>query len=399
MTDIQAYRDQAKAWLATQIAEFGAAARKGLNEDQDLALGRRWQATKYAAGYSGITWPKAHGGQGLSPLEKLAFEQEEIKHGFPNSYFGISLGMPVPIMLRYAPLPWSRERAEAALRGDEIWCQLFSEPAAGSDLAGLRTRAVKDGDDWVINGQKLWTSYAHLSDYAVIVVRTDPTVLKHRGLTYFWLNMKSPGVTVLRIKLADGGSHVNEVFFDDVRVPDSQRMGAVGGGFGVAMETLFIERYSATDPAGFGPPLDLFVELANMVEINGKPASQDGRIRKELARNFAMRSALESINRRAQLSMEAGMEPGPEGSLHKLVSVRSRQKLSELAIDLQGVAGLAWEADAEVKANWTASWMNAPTGRIAGGADEMLLNTIAEKILGLPQDHRPDKAVPFDQIP
>ena len=399
MSDIEAYRQRAKAWLETQVAEFGAAARIGLSEDEDLALGRRWQATKYAAGYSGITWAKENGGQGLSPLEKLAYEQEEIKHGFPNAYFGISLGMPVPIMLRYGPPGWKVERAKAALRGDEIWCQLFSEPAAGSDLAGLRTRAVKDGDDWIINGQKLWTSYAHLSDYAVIVVRTDPTVLKHRGLTYFWLDMKAPGVTVRRVRLAGGDAHVNEVFFDDVRISDAQRMGPVGGGFGVALETLVIERYSATDPAGFGPPLGLFIDLAKEMEVGGKPAVEDGRIRKEIARNYAMRSALESINRRAQLSIEAGMEPGPEGALHKLVSVRSRQKLSEFAIDLQGNAGLAWDEQATVKANWTASWMNAPTGRIAGGADEMLLNTIAERILGLPQDHRPDKSVPFDQIP
>ena len=399
MSDIEAYRQRAKAWLETQVAEFGAAARIGLSEDEDLALGRRWQATKYAAGYSGITWAKENGGQGLSPLEKLAYEQEEIKHGFPNAYFGISLGMPVPIMLRYGPPGWKVERAKAALRGDEIWCQLFSEPAAGSDLAGLRTRAVKDGDDWIINGQKLWTSYAHLSDYAVIVVRTDPTVLKHRGLTYFWLDMKAPGVTVRRVRLAGGDAHVNEVFFDDVRISDAQRMGPVGGGFGVALETLVIERYSATDPAGFGPPLGLFIDLAKEMEVGGKPAVEDGRIRKEIARNYAMRSALESINRRAQLSIEAGMEPGPEGALHKLVSVRSRQKLSEFAIDLQGNAGLAWDEQATVKANWTASWMNAPTGRIAGGADEMLLNTIAERILGLPQDYRPDKSVPFDQIP
>ena len=399
MSDIEAYRQRAKAWLETQVAEFGAAARIGLSEDEDLALGRRWQATKYAAGYSGITWAKENGGQGLSPLEKLAYEQEEIKHGFPNAYFGISLGMPVPIMLRYGPPGWKVERAKAALRGDEIWCQLFSEPAAGSDLAGLRTRAVKDGDDWIINGQKLWTSYAHLSDYAVIVVRTDPTVLKHRGLTYFWLDMKAPGVTVRRVRLAGGDAHVNEVFFDDVRISDAQRMGPVGGGFGVALETLVIERYSATDPAGFGPPLGLFIDLAKEMEVGGKPAVEDGRIRKEIARNYAMRSALESINRRAQLSIEAGMEPGPEGALHKLVSVRSRQKLSEFAIDPQGNAGLAWDEQATVKANWTASWMNAPTGRIAGGADEMLLNTIAERILGLPQDYRPDKSVPFDQIP
>jgi alkylation response protein AidB-like acyl-CoA dehydrogenase len=176
-------------------------------------------------------------------------------------------------------------------------------------------------------------------------------------------------------------------------------MSPVGGGFGVAMETLMIERYVATDSGGFGPHLDLFIDLAKHVEINGRPAIEDGRIRQQIARNYAMRSALEAITTRALLAMQAGRTPGPEGSLNKLVAVRSRQKLSELAIDLQGGPGLAFDPHALVKENWTTSWLNAPTGRIAGGADEMLLNTIAEKILGLPQDHRPDKNVPFNQIP
>jgi alkylation response protein AidB-like acyl-CoA dehydrogenase len=286
-----------------------------------------------------------------------------------------------------------------ALRGEEIWCQLFSEPAGGSDLAGLRTRAETDGNGWRLNGQKLWTSYAQYSDYGVIVARTDPTVAKHKGLTYYWVDMHAKGVDVRPIKLASGGSHVNEVFFDDVRVEDSQRMGAIGSGFAVAMATLMIERYQATDSGGFGPHLDTFVEHVRGLEVSGKPALEDSRVRSQIARNHAMRAGLESITARAMLMMQAGMEPGPEGSLNKLVSVRSRQKLSELALDLAGPAGLAISPSSNRKADWGYSWIDAPTGRIAGGADEMLLNTIAEKILGLPQDHRPDKGVPFNQIP
>jgi alkylation response protein AidB-like acyl-CoA dehydrogenase len=160
-----------------------------------------------------------------------------------------------------------------------------------------------------------------------------------------------------------------------------------------------IERYTATDSAGFGPHLDLFISLAKEVQLGGKPAIEDGRIRQQIARNYAMRNGLEAITARAMLMMMAGMEPGPEGSLNKLVSVRSRQKLSELAIDLQGTDALHFDDHASGKDSWQASWISAPTGRIAGGADEMLLNTIAERILGLPQDHRPDKGVPFNQIP
>ncbi len=397
MSALEEYRATAKAWLEINAPRHGSSARRGLSDSADLALGREWQRLKYDAGYAGISWKQEFGGQGLSALEKLAFEQEEMRYGVPTEYFGISLGMPVPIILRYLPDGWKQERAHAALRGEEIWCQMFSEPAAGSDLAAIRTRAVNDGDDWVIDGQKLWTSYAQYSDYGVIVVRTDPTLPKHKGLTYFWIDMRSPGVTVRPLRLAAGDFRVNEVFFDGVRVPDDQRLGPVNGGFGVAMETLVIERYSATDPTGFGPPLAMLMECARAASLNGAPAIKDGRVRERIAGNFAIQNGLAAIHRKALLSIEAGLPPGSEGALHKLVSVRARQKLSEFAIDLAGSSGVRIDRDATAKDSWQASWIAAATGRIAGGTDEMLLNTIAEKILGLPQDHRPDKGQPFNQ--
>ncbi len=400
MSGLDSYREKARAWLESVAGEFGREARRGLSEAEDLALGRRYQRAKFDAGYAGINWPVAMGGQGGSHLEKMTFDTEEMTFGMPSGYFGISLGMPVPMIMQFAEdKAWVRERVIAALKGEEIWCQLFSEPSGGTDLAALRTKAEQDGNGWRITGQKLWTSWAHYSDYGVIVTRSDPTVPKHKGLTYFWVDMRAPGVEVRPIKLAGGDSHVNEVFFDNVRVEDSQRMGAVGGGFGLAITTLMIERYIATDSAGFGPPLDLFVELAKDTIINGRPAIEDGRIRSSIARNYAMRAGLEAITARAMQMMQAGMEPGPEGSLNKLVAVRSRQKLSELAIDLKGAEGIAFDPHAFGKEDWTFSWLNAPTGRIAGGSDETLLNTIAERILGLPQDHRPDKGIPFNQIP
>jgi alkylation response protein AidB-like acyl-CoA dehydrogenase len=400
MSDVEIYRAKARAWLASAAVEFGRDARRGLSEVDDLALARRYQRAKYDASYAGINWPTEIGGQGLSHLEKVAFETEELAFGMPTGYFAISLGMPVPVLIRFGTdREWVRERVRAALCGTEIWCQLFSEPAAGSDLAGLRTRAEPDGNGWRLNGQKVWTSWAQYSDYGVIVARTDPAKPKHQGLTYFWVDMKAPGVTVRPIKLAGGDSHVNEVFFDDVKLTDAQRMSPVDGGFAVAMATLMIERYAATDSAGFGPHLGLFIDLARELEVNERPALADGRVRSAIARNYAMRAGLESITTRAMLMMQAGMEPGPEGSLNKLVAVRSRQRLSELAIDLQGSAGFGFDRMASDTDDWAMSWINAPTGRIAGGADEMLLNTIAERILNLPQDHRPDKGIAFNRIP
>jgi len=405
MSELEAYRAKARAWLESMAPKYGREARRGMSEEESLAMGREFQALKYEAGYAGINWPKEIGGQGLSNLHKIAYDSEEMNFGMPTVFFGISLGMPVPILMRYGMgennehFPWVKERVIKALRGEEIWCQLFSEPSGGSDLAGLRTKAEPDGNGWRMTGQKIWTSWAQYCDYGVIVVRTDPTVEKHKGLTYFWVDMKAKGVDVRPIKLAGGDSHVNEVFFDDVRLEDSQRMSPVGGGFGVALATLMIERYIATDSGGFGPHLDVFVDLVKGLEINGRPALKDGRVRQQIARNHAMRAGLDSITSRAFQMMQAGMQPGPEGSLQKLVSVRSRQKLSELAMDLEGVLSLDFDPHAYVKEDWGASWLNAPTGRIAGGSDEVLLNTIAERILGLPQDHRPDKGVPFNAIP
>jgi alkylation response protein AidB-like acyl-CoA dehydrogenase len=400
MTDLDSYRLKARAWLESVEPRFGTGARAGLSELDDLAAGRRYQRAKFLAGYAGINWSPDFGGQGLSPLHKVIFEQEEARFDLPGGYFGVSLGIAVPVVMHYAPdREWARERVIAALKGEDIWCQLFSEPSGGSDLAGLRTKAEVHGNGWKLNGQKLWTTMAQYSDYGVIVARHDPTLPKHKGLTFFWVDMRAPGITVRPIKLAAGDSHVNEVFFDDVVLSDANRISAVGAGFATAMATLMIERYSAADPAGFGPPLDRFIALAQECEINGRPAIEDGRIRSSIARAYAMRSGLEAITTRAMAMMQAGMEPGPEGSLNKLVAVRSRQRLSELAIDLMGNLGLGWDRRATTREDWVASWLGAPTLRIAGGADEMLLNTIAERILGLPQDHRPDKGVPFNQIP
>jgi len=400
MSDIETFRAKARAFLESMAPKYARAARTGNTVEQDLALGRQYMAAKYDAGFAGINWSPEFGGQGLSNLHKIAFDAEEMQYGMPVQFFGISLGMPIPMMIHYGQdRDFVKERVTKALRGEEIWCQLFSEPSGGSDLAALRTKVEPDGNGWRMNGQKVWTSWAQYCDYGVIVTRSDPTVAKHKGLTYFWVDMKAPGVEVRPIKLAGGDSHVNEVFFDNVRLEDEQRMGEVGGGFGLALHTLMIERYIATDSAGFGPHLDEFVKLAKSAQIHGRPAIEDGRIRSEIARNHAMRAGLDSITRRAMLMMQAGMQPGPEGSLQKLVAVRSRQKLSELALDLQGTGALPFDEHASVKDDWGTSWLNAPTGRIAGGSDEVLLNTIAEKVLGLPQDHRPDKGIPFNQIP
>ncbi|WP_395649778.1 acyl-CoA dehydrogenase family protein [Brevundimonas sp.] len=392
--ELEAFRARAIAFMEPHLAEFGQAARNGLSLDEDIALARRWQATKQAAGFAGITFPTEYGGAGLGQLEQVIFVEEESARGFPSPYFVISLSMPIPMMLRYATPEQKARFVPAALRGEQIWSQLFSEPSTGSDLAAVRTRATRDGDDWILSGQKVWTTFAQYSDYGVIVARSDPDAPKHRGLTYFFVDLKAPGVTVRPIKQLHGAEEFNEVFFDDVRIPDAWRLGEIGAGFRLAVETLMIERYTAaSDETGFGPPLEALIAIARDTAINGRPATEDGRVRAVIARNWAVQQSLSSIHEKSVMELAAGREPGPEGSIHKLVGSRGRREVAVCALDLLGPGGLRFDAASHPrpKTDFAMSWMDQPTLRIAGGTDEMLLNTVAERILGLPQDYRPDK--------
>ncbi|WP_076593842.1 acyl-CoA dehydrogenase family protein [Herminiimonas arsenitoxidans] len=393
---LQIYRENAITWLAQHAPRYSGAAREGLSFDEDVALARAWQACKAEHGYAALTLPKQYGGGGRSELEKIVFCEEEMRYDLPLLYFSISLSNPLPIMLRYAPEEERLRLAPPAIRGEQIWCQLFSEPAAGSDLAALRLKAERKDDGWLLNGQKVWTSWAQLADWGVIIARTDPTVPKHSGLTYFYVDMKSPGVTVRGIRRMVDEADLNEVFFDNVFIPDSQRLGAVGGGFKVAVETLMIERYAVTDESGYGPTLEAFVELAAKSRINGVSALQDGEVRAAIAQAFIERQGLRSIHRRAITAMAQGKMPGPEGAIRKLLLGRTRQRLGALAVDLLGAGGVSMPEEVSSTRNFTRAYMD-PILRIAGGTDEVLINTLAERILGLPQDYRPDKGLPFNQ--
>lgn len=393
--ELEAFRARVVAFLDSHVAEFGQAARNGLSLDDDIALARRWQATKQAASFAGLTFPTEYGGGGLGQLEQIIFVEEEAARGFPAGYFVISLSMPIPMMLRWATPEQKAQFVPPALRGEQIWSQLFSEPSTGSDLAAVRTRATRDGDDWIISGQKVWTTFAQYSDYGVIVARSDRDAPKHKGLTYFFVDLKAPGVSVRPIKQLHGCEDFNEVFFDDVRIPDAWRLGDIGAGFRLAIETLMMERYTAAaDETGFGPPLDALVGIARDASVRGRPATEDGRVRSVLARNWATQQALVSIHEKSVMELAAGREPGPEGSIHKLVGSRGRREVAACAMDLLGADGLRFNPaeHPRPKTDFVMSWMDQPTLRIAGGTDEMLLNTVAERILGLPQDYRPDKA-------
>jgi alkylation response protein AidB-like acyl-CoA dehydrogenase len=396
--EVRAYRQRVRAWMAPYAAEFGTAARKGLSMDDDIALAKRWQAVKAGHGYAAINLPKQYGGGGGTEIEKIIFADEEKRFGFPSDYFVISMGMPIPIMLLWATEEQKQQLVPPAIRGETIWCQLFSEPAAGSDLAGVRLRAIRDGDNWILRGQKVWNSYAQYSDYGIIVARHDTSVAKHSGLTYFFVDMKAPGVEVRPIKLLHGHSEVNEVFFNDVVIPDSCRLGKIGDGFKIAIQTLMIERFAGADENAFGPSLAHFVELARNAEFNGRPALQSDLVRNEIAEWMILQGGARAIQSKALNAIERGAQPGPEASIFKPLLCALRSRVSTLAMDVLGPQAVIDDESLGSADSDQRAWLAVPSVRIAGGTDEMLLNTIAEKILGLPQDYRPDKGVPFDQL-
>jgi alkylation response protein AidB-like acyl-CoA dehydrogenase len=398
--DEAAFRSAARTWL-----DKNAEPKRGAFEtwdarygDEALPRAKDYQRRKAEAGFAGITWPKEYGGRGGTAIEQVVWSQEEGDYIAPRGYFEIGLGMIMPTLFAYATEEQKRRYPPTALRGDEIWCQLFSEPAAGSDLAGLRTRAVKDGSDWVINGQKIWTSGAHRADYGVIVTRSDPNAAKHKGLTYFYLDMKSPGIEVRRIKQISGASNFNEVYFTDVRIPDSQRLGAVGGGWGVAITTLMNERLTSGEMRG--PDWDELFTIARTTELEDGPALADAGVRERLADWYVKRQGLRWTRFRVMTALSRGETPGPENSIGKLVAAAQAQDMAAFAMDLMDMGGMVSDPElVPMRAAFQDAVLSTPGSRIAAGTDEILKNIIAERVLGLPADIRVDKDQAFKDLP
>ena len=389
------FRKAAHDWLAGNIPTEQALT--GLDE---IASAKLWQKRLYDSGWACIDWPKEFGGRNASSLEKVIWGQEQAKFQTPElGIFLIGQGMCGPTMMAWATEEQKKHYLPKMASGEEVWCQLFSEPAGGSDLAALRTKAEKDGDEWVINGQKIWTSGAHYSDYAIIVVRTDPNVAKHQGLSFFFLDMKSPGIDVKPIKQISGRSHFNEVYFTDVRVSDAQRLGAVGQGWQVALSTLMNER-AAIGSGGGGAGFDSVFALAQKVDMNDRPAIEDSGVRRKLADWYVQEAGLKYTGYRTLSALSRGDIPGPENSIGKLVGAPKQQDMASFAIDLLDNSGVIWDEEMSAAAGlFQSTYMNSPGGRIAGGSDEIMANIIAERVLGLPQDVRVDKGIPFNEVP
>ena len=388
------FREEASSWLAENAPTDDA-----FRALSPLEQAKVWQKRKYDAGWACIGWAPDFGGRGASAIEEVIWRQEESQYDLPANFFLIGQGMIGPTLMAWASDEDKARFLPQLASGEEVWCQLFSEPAGGSDLAALRTRAEPDGDDWVINGQKIWTSGAHYSDYGVIVVRTDPTVPKHKGLSYFYIDMKAPGVEIKPIKQLTGDSDFNEVYLTDVRVSDSQRLGEVGQGWQVSLTTLMNER--AAIGGGFGQmDVSLAMSVAAEVEIDGRPALEDAAVRARIADWYVQEAGLKYTGYRSLTALSRGALPGPENSIGKLVGAPKMQAMSSYLMDLLGASGaIADEALAAKAGIIQRAYMGAPGLRIAGGTDEIMANIIAERVLGLPQEPRLDKGIPFNEVP
>ena len=393
-----AFRAEARAFLDAhaerKTADDTTAIIIGTDDPEQIRAAQAWQALKADNGWACITWPKEFGGRGGAPIQSVIWNQEEAKSRTPPNIFTIGLGMLGPTIMAHGSDEQKARFLPNMVRGDEIWCQMFSEPAAGSDLAGLRTSATRDGDEWVLNGQKTWTTGAQYSHWGMIVTRSDPDAAKHAGLTYFIVDMRAPGIEVRPIKEMNGASHFNEVFFNDVRVPDSLRLGAVGNGWAVAITTLMHER-SAIGGGRTGPRVEELIQLAREARLHGRPAIEDSQVRQRIADFYIRLSGLKYTGYRTLTALSRGQTPGPEASIGKLIGAALGQQLASFAIDLLGPSGSVMDNGYR----WQDVYLFTPGLRIAGGTDEILRNIIAERVLRLPPEPRLDKNVPFREIP
>ncbi|WEK42399.1 MAG: acyl-CoA dehydrogenase family protein [Candidatus Sphingomonas colombiensis] len=391
-----AFRADARAWLNANAPAHEVAEGVKLDDADEVRRGRAWQRALYDGGFAGITLPKALGGRGGTVIEGVVFAEEEARHRLPKGpYMGIGLGMAIPVIGKHGNDAQRARFIDRTLKGELTWCQLFSEPSAGSDLANLRTKAVRDGDDWIINGQKVWSSWAHESDWGILVVRTDPTVPKHKGLTFFVVDMKTPGVEVRPIKQISGASDFNETFLTDVRIPDANRIGAVGEGWACCMTVLMGERLGSGSSKSAMTPI---IEYAAATPRGMGTALDSSAVRLALADALAEERGGKYFEARLRTMVSRGENPGALAGMVKLAYAGRQQRALGLAMEIRGPEALAPAAGDTATRELHYDYIWSTVMRIAGGADEVLKNQIAERVLGMPGDVRFDKNVPFDQL-
>ncbi|HET7343973.1 MAG TPA: acyl-CoA dehydrogenase [Methylomirabilota bacterium] len=388
--DQEKFRERVRSWLKSNIPpEWKSLGSTEVPRPEAYEFLRKWQGKLHEGGLIGVTWPKEYGGQGLTFVEEMILHEEMSLQKAPPMLNVLGVGMAGPTIIAYGTEEQKKRYPAKILSCEEIWCQGYSEPNAGSDLASLQTRAVRDGEHYVINGQKVWTSLAHMADWMMLLARTDPDVPRHKGITYFLLDMHAPGVSVKPLKQITGDAEFNEVFFDNVRVHERQVLGGVNNGWAVGLTTLMYERLAL----GFGLQvrlriaLESLIEMARRVEKTGRVITKDPVMRQKLVQLWIDTEALKYTGARAITKLLKGELPGPEASTGKMGWVETHQRLQELAMEIEGpYSQLTKGSDRAVDGGvWQYGFLRSRANSIEGGTTEVQKNIIGERVLGLPK--------------
>jgi len=393
-------RAEARAWLESVAKLRGEGdgdwqAFRAKTDDEDTAqleMAKAWQRSKFDAGWAAPHWPVEFGGQGRTGIEAGVAAEEEARFDVAASFFVVGIDMAGPTLMAHGTPEQQKRFLEPMLRGDESWCQLFSEPGSGSDLASLGTRAERDGDEWVLTGQKVWTSSAHTADWGICLARTDPQAAKHAGITYFLVDMHSPGVEVRPLRQIDGAIHFNEVFLDGVRVPHDQVVGDVGDGWRVARTTLTAERTSIGEGGQTG-----WREMADLARRFG--VAEDAVVRQEIARLHTREMIQRWLVYRVRTATAHGVLPGPEASVLKLLNSHQVEHMGSVVMSIMGAAGTLWHDDAPDGGFWQDVFLFQWSSRIGGGTENIQRNILGERVLGLPREPDPFKGLPWQELP
>ena len=371
-----------------------------MDEVADVAAAKRYQAALYDAGLAGITWPVEVGGQGLTAEHQRVFNEEAAGYETPTAVYTIGLGMVIPTIVEHGTEEQKERYVRKALRGEEIWSQLFSEPGAGSDVASLQMRAERDGEEFVLNGQKVWTTGAQHSDFGAVIARTNPDMPKHRGITMFIIDFRDPRIDVRPLRQMNGGTGFNEVYFTDARVPATNVIGQVDDGWRCAIAMLANERVAigaggagGGNRRGAGDGIGALVSLARRKGVIDDPVVRQG-----LADVYIRQRIMGFIGLRIRAAVRSGKAPGPEGSIAKLAGALLMQRRSNLGAAIAGPDAQAWPSDDPKGGRWAAPVLMMPASRIAGGTDEIQRNIIGERVLALPKEPQVDRDLPFRQL-
>jgi alkylation response protein AidB-like acyl-CoA dehydrogenase len=383
----QAFRDEFRAWLKENVpAEWKGGGIGSEDREDYLKYLRDWQRRLYEGGWAGISWPKAYGGRGASLMEQAIFQEELARANAPQLIGTIGLSLVGPTIIALGTEEQKARYLPSILSGEEIWCQGFSEPNAGSDLAALGSKAAREGNDFIINGQKIWTSFAQLADWCLLLVRTDSEAPKHKGITCLLLDMHSEGVSVCPLRQMSGDSGFNELFFSNVRVNASQVLGEINKGWTTAITALMNERANLGTGVQvvFKRNLEALIARSRTVERNGRPASLDPLVRQKLAQAFLELEILRLNTNRALTSLSKTGIPGPEGSTLKLYWSEMNQRTQQIAQEILGHYGQLKEFDNGL---WEYAYLRSRGNTIEAGTSEIQRNIIAERVLGLPKSY------------